>query len=685
MGTRSPEQQRTYYGFIDGLRGVAVASVVAYHLSHRALGGGFTGVDVFFVISGFVVSTASAKAMRDQRATFWQVATRFYARRVRRIIPALAVCLTTIMVVSTLLLPRTFLSRANPETGLLAFVGLSNFSLARNAFNYFAPGVDFNPFTHTWSLGVEEQFYFTFPFLLFLYLRGGVARRIARVIVGLTILVSLLVAVRYAHTGLKTQSFYLLQARFWELAAGIAIFLWLNAKKAPLRYASIVQVVGAVLVVAGLVFARANSTPWPDSLFAVVGTALLIAGTVEGDSLIRRALETRGLLGLGRMSYSLYLWHWPIFVMFRWTVGLDTPLTKAAALLLALGAAWLSFRFVERPVRYSPRLSRLRPIAVIGVVGLSAAVLASVSFVVADNDNAVGLSTVNRHAADWNPQFARVSLPKTCELRRSSRHHDGFGVTEITRAGCAAPSAPGELFVVGDSHAAAYSAMVSQYSADTASPVHLYERGGCPVVPLWTTPVAGCLEANRTVLREIAEGARPGQTVFLPSLRLTRLVSQSDGIDKEEAMRRLATPSRVDDEAVANAVEELRPIAEAGVQIIFEAPTPIFPSIALRCVDWYLKVNRVCRGGLVVKRSLMENYRSRIVAAMTTIASKVPNVSVWDPLPTLCDAQFCRAISKGRPLFSDGDHLSGHANLLLAPGFGRAVAAAQAAGSAPVG
>lgn len=163
------DPSRGYVPHIDGLRAIAVLAVILFHLDPAWLPGGFTGVDVFFVISGFVVS---ASVHRLPPLSLGQSMLRFYARRIRRIAPALLACLLLTAVASVLFIPESWLSEASDKTGLMAFFGFSNWVLAAIGNDYFAPKAEFNPYTHTWSLGVEEQFYLLFPLLFLAWARG---------------------------------------------------------------------------------------------------------------------------------------------------------------------------------------------------------------------------------------------------------------------------------------------------------------------------------------------------------------------------------------------------------------------------------------------------------------------------------------------------------------------------------
>src|SRR5688572_19755919 len=163
------DTRHRYFPHIDGLRALAVLAVIAYHLDARLLPGGFTGVDVFFVISGFVVSASMAHFAGPKPLEYLGY---FYARRIRRIAPALVVCLMVTGLASALFIPQAWLSDTSNAVGRWAFVGLSNFVLLRTDGDYFSPKVEFNPYTHTWSLGVEEQFYVLFPLLFFAWAFG---------------------------------------------------------------------------------------------------------------------------------------------------------------------------------------------------------------------------------------------------------------------------------------------------------------------------------------------------------------------------------------------------------------------------------------------------------------------------------------------------------------------------------
>jgi peptidoglycan/LPS O-acetylase OafA/YrhL len=222
--------QKVYHPGIDGLRALAVMAVVLFHLDRRLVPSGFIGVDIFFVISGFVVSHSVASLpMRS----FREFVTSFYSRRIVRIGPALVACLLLTTLASCLFIPNTWLSEHNRTSAVAAFFGASNVLLAWAANDYFAPRAEFNPFTHTWSLGVEEQFYLIFPLIFYAWAGASTLRRRITAVSALTALsvASLVICAWWADTA-PTKAFYLLPARFWELGAGVGLFLGKLCKEA---------------------------------------------------------------------------------------------------------------------------------------------------------------------------------------------------------------------------------------------------------------------------------------------------------------------------------------------------------------------------------------------------------------------------------------------------------------------
>ena len=671
-----------YFPHIDGLRAIAVIAVIVYHLKASWLPGGFTGVDVFFVISGFVVSASVA---RLPEVGGWAALLRFYARRLRRIMPALVVCLLVTALLSMLFIPESWLSETSSKTGRMAFIGLSNWVLAKTGSDYFSPRTDFNPYTHTWSLGVEEQFYLLFPLLFLAWSRGARGRWMSLGLFGVATVASLGYAITRARQGgQEIDAFYLTTTRFWQLGAGVVLFqlLALTGRMEPTAGArkgfgwhSPLLLASLVLLGYGLVKAQPGHSPWIDGLWPVLGTLGLLGFLQRApDGWLGRALAARPMMLVGRLSYSLYLWHWPVFVLFRWTVGLDAPVFMAAAVSCTILLSWLSWRYVEQPFRFAARWRATDKRWVVGGI----AVLITGGLVQSQLDRLApyaSLSTVSRHPQDWYPYAKTLGQEyPDCSLAVRKQQVVGGEVQLFERDHCPGEKAGSrQLFVAGDSHALTYTEMLRRFALAEGGQVRLYRIGGCAWVGMQGARAVnpGCDAYIRNTLQDVTARARAGDVLFLPGLRIPRLADQYELFDVEQVMARpYGDAARVERQAeVEAAIIELRPLAEHGVRIVLEAPKPILKAPAYRCSDGFNRHNPICVHGMVVERQQIERLRAPALAGLQQVAAALPGASVWDPLPELCPGANCLPDRQGHPLYFDGDHLSGYTNRLLLPGF----------------
>ncbi len=542
---------RGYVPGIDGLRAAAVLSVVLYHVAPSWMPGGFTGVDVFFVISGFVVSKSLAGTLA---LSFREFITGFYARRIVRLYPALLACLIVTSLFSSLFIPKSWLSNATTKTGAAAFFGLSNFALVWFSDGYFSPRVEFNAFTHTWSLAVEEQFYLLFPLLFF---------RFRRLLPSLWL--GSLAWAAFATAAAPDRAFYLLPSRFWELATGACLFLYLE-KYPVARFRAGALWLGLALMAGGFVWTGAGTVPFPGAILPVLGTALAIYGVTAIRS---RWLESRPATLVGKMSYSIYLWHWPVLVLLRWTTGVESAVTIAIALLLTAVLSALSYYYIE-PVRRWPGLGKLTPGKIVWRGGLAIGVAALIG---------AGLLKAQE----------RISLSKT----RAMRVWHPMPWPVETEAGRIPAFRGRKLFVIGDSHVGAYSTMLEMLRARDGLEVIEYFQAGCSVVNLLETTRVGCGDFIARSVAEIEKIAQPGDAVFLASLRSERLGDQWKSFDLARAKEKNATTATSQRSAVlAEADSLLRRMDSAALTVILDAPKPVFPSPAFRCADWFNATNR---------------------------------------------------------------------------------------------
>ena len=345
---RDQRASRNYRPDIDGLRALAVLPIVLCHLGIERFAGGYVGVDIFFVISGYLIGGI----VLDQIHRGTYSASAFYIRRFRRIVPALVVTLAvTTAAMCVVALPYPLREYGNSL--IAAMLSVSNFFFWLTAGYFEAPAAT-KPLLHTWSLAVEEQYYLIFPFLMFLV--GRRSRRTIQIVLGGLALLSFAASVAGAW-GIYDQqeaTFYLLPTRLWELLLGV---LAVETRLALLDRRGVREALSAIaLLLIGLpILLYTPDTPFPGlaALPPCLGTAILLTAGAHGGSISRHGLSLRPLVFFGLISYSLYLWHWPLIVLLK--EGVPTPELSHAlqlgAFLLSVALAWFSWRVIERPWR----------------------------------------------------------------------------------------------------------------------------------------------------------------------------------------------------------------------------------------------------------------------------------------------------------------------------------------------
>jgi peptidoglycan/LPS O-acetylase OafA/YrhL len=344
----------SYRPDIDGLRAVAILSVVLFHAGVPGVTGGFVGVDIFFVISGFLIGGHIYSDLQKNRFSFLE----FYKRRAKRILPPLFVVLTALMVVAFFLFsPYEF--RRLSSRALATVLSLSNVLFWKKT-NYFNPGTESEPLLMTWSLGVEEQFYLVIPILLLLLFR---LRRRFVLPATASVLIASLVWSAIQLSRDPVACFYMLPSRAWELAVGVLLALsWHQLSKwswlSSVWVANTLSGCGTVLIVLSC-YRLTITTPFPGpaAIAPVLGAATLILS--HASSLNHRILGSAAMSYVGRVSYSWYLWHWPLLACIRLCTGGKLPIKVAlCALLFSFLLAVLSYHFVEKPLRASRQAAK---------------------------------------------------------------------------------------------------------------------------------------------------------------------------------------------------------------------------------------------------------------------------------------------------------------------------------------
>jgi peptidoglycan/LPS O-acetylase OafA/YrhL len=632
-GAHEAERRRD----IQGLRAVAVMLVVAFHAGFP-LPGGFVGVDVFFVISGFVITAMLAREW--QRSGSVRLGA-FYLRRVRRLTPALALVVSGTMVLSTLLLSPFGQQQVAARTAVGAMTLCANWVIATATGGYFSPAADDNPLLHTWSLSVEEQFYLAFPLLLLLGWRVG--RRFGHPLAAvLTVVGGLglgsLVLVRGASLGISADSwvlgFYSPFNRAWEFAAGALLALVAGRLRSSRLTATLLGSIGAAALLVSVLLIT-DETPFPGkwTLLPVAGSVLVLAaGSAHPANRVSGLLSARPMVRLGDWSYSWYLWHWPLIVVAT-TVF---PLSAAAALLaaaLSLAPAIASYRWVEGPFR--SRVVRPRVLAgAVALVVSTPLVLATASWVVADRV--------------WSPAFRNGAIIAAYPLSPAEVEDSvlpelpGYPCTAtelqafIGSDGLCRQSREGpdvELALLGDSHAEHLFPGVSQAFADRNVAVYSVRA-----------PMMFGAPAHLEAALERLEST--------PSLR-TVVVSRQwsrDGLSPDDEL----APLR---KTVAR-------LTAAGKTVLVTDDVPSYPFEMFSCryrIAPVLPWQRCSRDAGDVDRERLA-YTHDLASAV----AGHPRAAVLPTSRYFCARDTCSMAPQGRVLYLDGNHLNTEGSRYLA-------------------
>ncbi len=626
-----------YRADIDGLRAIAVVSVVLFHAGLGPFSGGYVGVDVFFVISGFLIGKGLLQEMEGGRLSL----VGFYERRVRRIFPALFVMLSVTFAAFALILSNLDLIRLSKGVvATLAFA--SNILFFREA-GYFAPTAELQPLLHSWSLAVEEQFYIVFPLILAALTR---ARRATRpVLIGLTV-ASFVLSI-WATSRAPAFNFYLPFTRAWELMLGalLAAGIFPTARLKP--FAGPLSLVALALLIVPC-FLYTAQTPFP-GLAAIPPTlgSVLIIGLAEHTS-VGRLLSNRGVVYVGRISYSLYLWHWPVIVFARyWELFEFGPWTPLICVAASFALASLSYHCVETPFRRRGAIGRHRLFALAGV---SAALLGAVSL--------TALAT--NGMAFRNAEAARVADATSGELARFNR-------SPCLKLGGAIP-APGEcilgrasqpdVILWGDSHAAQLAAALDALGKERGVGIRQITKAGCPPFPggdyLPRNPLRReCGAFNAAALDAIL--GDPAVRTVLIAARWEKIVN-GEILVSDRASATTAQSLRFASASIARAVAAMR--ARGITVVIFnEIPSPPSdPFVCQRTAQFNGWDGSRCDSFDSRRAATLQRQVSATI--LNGLPADDPKLVVVSAHGAFCDGARCRSRVAEGAVFMDETHLT---------------------------
>jgi peptidoglycan/LPS O-acetylase OafA/YrhL len=637
-------RQANFRRDIEGMRGIAVATVVAYHCGLPLVAGGFIGVDIFFVLSGYLITgLLVAEIERHGRLDIVQ----FYARRLRRLLPASVLTLTATLVAGSLVLAPKELEFA-ARAGRASAVYLGNVFFALNAADYFAPRSELNPLVHMWSLAVEEQFYLFWPLVI---VAGLVWLRSRRALITAMVSLSIgsLAFCVWLTAADATTAFYLLPTRAWEFGAGGLATLAFSGRQLPTRASIAIGWAGVLLVAASLMLITSSSLfPGWVAMAPVAGTcAVMVAGAAAPGRGVSAILSTPPLVRLGGLSYSWYLWHWPFLVFGQVLFPELPPSGRLAAALLSLAAAAASFHLVENPLRYHPALVQ-RPL-------LTVAAGVALTFL------GFGVAAQTRHFARTlaeRPEMRVFSVAASDDGRLPRDACVATGTyAQLRRCDFGQRDAPTRIVLFGDSHAIHWFNPIQSIAEKRRWALTTVLKSGCGAADLdsgASVQEASCEAWRREAIASIVR--------WRPDLVILGTATNHTRVDRQAWRNRVRAGMRV----------ALAAFAANGLRVVVMRDVPRFAFDVPDCLAHAVRLGLgpQCRG------SLAANVNAEVFAAEQEAAQGLRGVSFVDTLPALCRDGVCETMAQGRVMYRDDNHLTGAFAATLQPVIEPQIAAA---------
>lgn len=619
---------------IEGLRAIAILLVIAFHVEVPGFDGGYIGVDMFFAISGYLITWL---LIYEVEKTGTVDLLRFYSRRARRLLPAIAVVLIVTTLIGALIyapIEQSILAK----TAFATATYHSNVYFAREAIDYLGAVAETNPLLHTWSLSVEEQFYFIWP--LFVMLATGVffkqknPLRRCEVLKWMTVAIAISFTFSLYWTQVEQPAaFFLSPARAWEFGIGAVGVLVPLSKWKNMR--TLLGWLGlAAILAATALFDEMTQFPGIAALLPTAGTVMILrAGTANSENWLVKILKWRGFQEIGRLSYSWYLWHWPVLVFAEVLWG-DLPLLARVSLMVAaLIFAEASYRWAENPIRHNNFLGRKPSRSIVMGVGITLfSVFLALSW--------------GQMAAAWSqsPEQNRYAIARNdiSALYTNNCHVDVLA-SEPRTAGCTFGDGDpiAKVILFGDSHAAQWYDALAKLATKKKWQLTPMTKSACPYVDVaffrqeLRREYVECSTWRQRVLTRIRK-AKP-DLVIVTSSSFSYPFSSDDWI-----------------KGTARTIDSLSKSSK-NVIILRDNPNPGFDvPVCLARHEWRLFSTK--QGGCEV--SAAEDFDKQAYSSQRDVAERYQNVTVINMLPYICNGESCGPERGNEVVYSDSNHLT---------------------------
>ncbi|WP_342243866.1 acyltransferase family protein [Pseudomonas sp. OTU5201] len=649
--TTSPiPAQKSFRNDINGLRAWAVIAVLLYHFDVPGFSGGFIGVDVFFVISGFLMTQIIISGMDKQSFSIWK----FYIARANRIIPALLVLCITLLILGWFWLPTVDYRKLGTHAAT-AIVFLSNIKFWSES-GYFDSESHDKWLLHTWSLSVEWQFYILLPLAIVIIWRLFGKQWVKWAMLGVGG-ISFAYSIYLTHHA-QGAAFYLLPARAWEMLAGGMVWWVTRQRTFHARQAQAMELTGLAMIVLSIELFDAE-TAWPGGYAALpaIGAMLTLAASRRNSPFTTNVITQR----LGNSSYSIYLWHWPVVVLFTYAGVQHESHWIAAGLLISVALGELSYHWIENPTRkWSSNFVLKNNIAILG------------ASVIATGCIAVGVRYQNLESRIQN----NIETAANESLNVKPRRDQCLTKGGVESRSCIYGGKHVRAIVMGDSHADAITTSVQAalYNEDEGivdwSYVSCPTISGIHIIPQDTDSREDCHGFNEWAISNLRKYSK---NIPLIIVNRTSAYAFGDHNPDRRTNKLLAYFSKIHDTPTKEYLDEFKErLIETACSIAKERPVYLVRPFPEMMVNVPKTISRSLLFGKPEEVSIsIDEYHKRhaFVWSAQDEAARRCDVKILDPLPYLCSEGRCQGSKNGRPLYYDDDHLSEYGNKLLTPMF----------------